>query len=198
MFLSRITCLLALTIGCTAEGELGGAEPVGGKADEFGQVNPAPEIVEELVNLLRAEGALKMPPRGRQFGAHQMHAVVDVVEVPDQDLRPIVHEHVCDIGRSYGEDSCDPTFPLFAHPDVHALYQSGFRERAIRTYFLRSLVSAEHRDPIEEIVNRFAWTFVRLTIHDLGSSIFGDELIILHACCSDQPAVVVRISYHAG
>jgi hypothetical protein len=129
-----------------------------------------------------------------------MTVTVELVPVPDDDLRPIVREHVCDIGKRYqlDQDPCGANFPLYAHPDTHVVYQAGFVEKAIRTYLLSSLVSKEHRPAIAAIVNRFAWTFVRLTMFDSGAEIIGDDLIILHSCCSDQAAVVVRISYFAG
>jgi hypothetical protein len=142
-----------------------------------------------------------MPPTGREFGADEMTVKVDLVPISDGDegMRKLVHDRACEIGRGYRDDACSDVFPLFAHPDVHAVYQSGFIEKSIRTYLLKSLIDAKHRPAIEAIVNRFAWTFVRLTMSDQGSEIIGDDLIILRSCCDeDQPAVVVHIAYHAG
>lgn len=158
-------------------------------------------LVSKLAGLLKAEGALVLPPVGKQYAANEWDVQVELVELKDDvetSLNRLARERVEKILSAWNNNGYEDAGSIagFNGGDVKVLFKSSYEDKGIKGYLLRSLVAPASRAQVSALLSGgdLSSSYLHFQIYDIGSEIVGDELLIIKPLFSDK-AIVITYSY---
>jgi len=208
-----LSCLLS---ACAGSGE-DALDPAGGKADDLGATCAdthldshgicrhangtfAPKAccsaspLQQLANLLGADGVLVMPPPGVEFNANEMTTEVRIVPVADPDrlgdlIAPLAAEIAAEVDGEAGD-----LLAVFQHPDDHFSLSGGFLDAKVRAALLADVAEAQSAQVTAAIDALPAYYAAHLETYDVGSEIVGRDLFVI-APFGGSEALVIIVRY---
>ena len=167
----------------------------GGKGD-----NPTSDAAawKQLTDVVKANGAFRMPPIGVKHHANELTPVVDIVSAQgDVGLRVLVDAEITRIGGVF--DSGAPqaglvTFIGNGDNDIHAAFRAGYGDADVRKYLIDSLLRTDLRDKARRALSQLTPYYVWYQTYDIGAEIIGEEVILIKRLDS-KDVIRIRLSY---